>query len=92
MIRGRINRKMNRDEFRCHRSAYSQTCAGAVPQVGVLADLCLGWLRKTQVSDYRDLWHRKCPPGVVDAGRRLLRYLRPVANLRAKLRDRRRMI
>ena len=26
-----------------------------VPQVGVLADLC--FLRKAQVSEYRDLWH-----------------------------------
>jgi hypothetical protein len=29
-----------------------------VPQVGVLADLCRFCCAKTQVSEYRDLWHQ----------------------------------
>jgi hypothetical protein len=30
----------------------------SAPQVGVLAELCLFAPRKTQVSEYRDLWHQ----------------------------------
>jgi hypothetical protein len=37
------------------------SCGGdcRVPQIGVLADLCFSDVPQTQVSEYRDLWHRR---------------------------------
>src|SRR5947209_10178965 len=40
-------------------SGFSESAVGSVwvPQVGVIADLCVAGGGKAQVSEYRDLWH-----------------------------------
>jgi len=61
VIRGRILRKeaanLTEADFDDLLLRSDESCRVRVPQVGVLADLCLPSHHETQVSEYRDLWH-----------------------------------